>query len=138
MDWKTINFDWNQARAFLVTAKEGSLSAAAESLRLSQPTLSRQVSGLEDSLGIALFEKSGRGIALTPAGIELLEHVENMGYAATELSLGATSKITSLKGRVTISAPEVTSLFVLPKVFKTFPKSLSRNTNQYYCVKRSQ
>ncbi|MEQ9199325.1 MAG: LysR family transcriptional regulator, partial [Rhodospirillales bacterium] len=43
MNWTSIAFDWNQVRAFLVTAEEGSFSAAARALRLSQPTLGRQV-----------------------------------------------------------------------------------------------
>ena len=57
MDWRTVTFDWNRARAFLVTAEEGSLSAAARALGLAQPTLGRQVSALEDELGIVLFER---------------------------------------------------------------------------------
>ena len=48
MNWQTIAFDWNQARAFLVTAEEGSLFAAARALGLTQPTLGRQVAGLEE------------------------------------------------------------------------------------------
>ena len=39
MDWNAAKFDWNRARAFLVTAEEGSLSAAARALGLAQPTL---------------------------------------------------------------------------------------------------
>ena len=57
MDWRSLQFDWNLARAFLVTAEEGSLSAAARALGLTQPTLSRQVAGLEEELGVALFER---------------------------------------------------------------------------------
>ncbi len=47
MDWRSIKFDWNHARAFLVTAEEGSLAAAARALGLTQPTLGRQVTALE-------------------------------------------------------------------------------------------
>lgn len=47
MDRRAIKFDWNRARAFLVTAEEGSLSAAAIALDMTQPTVSRQVSALE-------------------------------------------------------------------------------------------
>src|SRR5262245_33237145 len=47
MDWRSVRFDWNRARAFLVTAEEGSLSAAARALGLTQPTLGRQVEALE-------------------------------------------------------------------------------------------
>ncbi len=41
MNWDAADFDWNQARAFLATAEEGSLSAAARALNVTQPTLSR-------------------------------------------------------------------------------------------------
>ncbi len=51
MDWRSVNFDWNRARAFLVTAEEGSLSAAARALGMTQPTLGRQVTALEEELG---------------------------------------------------------------------------------------
>ena len=75
MDWRSIKFDWNKARAFLVTAEEGSLSAAARALDMAQPTLGRQVTGLEQELGIVLFERVGRSLQLTPGGAELLDHV---------------------------------------------------------------
>jgi DNA-binding transcriptional LysR family regulator len=62
MDWRSVQFDWNLVRAFLVTAEEGSLSAAARALGLTQPTLSRQVAGLEEELGVSLFERVGKGV----------------------------------------------------------------------------
>ena len=46
MDWRAVKFDWNRARAFLVTAEEGSLSAAPRALGMAQPTLGRQVYAL--------------------------------------------------------------------------------------------
>ena len=60
MDWRSVKFDWNRARAFLVTAEEGSLSAAARALGMAQPTLGRQVDALEEELGVVLFERAGR------------------------------------------------------------------------------
>jgi DNA-binding transcriptional LysR family regulator len=69
MDWRSVNFDWNRARAFLVTAEEGSLSAAARALGLAQPTLGRQVAALEEELGVTLFERVGRGLVLTQSGL---------------------------------------------------------------------
>ena len=72
-------FDWNQARAFLATAEEGSLSAAARLLGQRQPTLSRQVANLESDLGVMLFERIGRRLILTRPGLELLEHFKAMG-----------------------------------------------------------
>ncbi|MDF1610062.1 LysR family transcriptional regulator [Hoeflea sp. YIM 152468] len=85
MDWRSVNFDWNRARAFLVTAEEGSLSAAARALGMAQPTLGRQVSALERELGVALFERVGRGLTLTPSGLELMDHVRAMADAAFRL-----------------------------------------------------
>ena len=89
MDWRSVKFDWNKARAFLVTAEEGSLSAAARALGMAQPTLGRQVDGLEQELGIVLFERVGRGLQLTPGGLELLDHVRVMGDAAGRVSMNA-------------------------------------------------
>ena len=116
MDWRSGRFDWNRARAFLVTAEEGSLSAAARALGMAQPTLGRQVSALEAELGVALFERTGRGLALTPSGLELVEHVRVMGDAATRVSLTASGQSQSVEGSVCITASEVTSAFVLPPI----------------------
>ena len=116
MDWKTVKFDWNRARAFLITAEEGSLSAAARALGMGQPTLGRQVSALEDELGVILFQRTGRGLTLTQSGLELMDHVRAMGDAATRVSMAASGQSQSVAGTVSISASEVTSAFVLPGI----------------------
>lgn len=116
MDWRSINFDWNRARSFLVTAEEGSLSAAARALGMTQPTLGRQVSALEEELGVALFERVGRGLVLTPSGLELMEHVRAMGEAAGRMSLSASGHSQSLEGTVSITADEVNAMFTLPPI----------------------
>lgn len=116
MDWHSITFDWNRARAFLVTAEEGSLSAAARALGTTQPTLGRQVSALEDELGIALFERVGRGLVLTPSGLELMEHVRAMGEAANRMSLSASGQSQSIEGTVRITADEVNATYILPPI----------------------
>ncbi|MGJ8616732.1 MAG: LysR family transcriptional regulator [Sulfitobacter sp.] len=116
MDWGKISFDWNRARAFLVTAEEGSLSAAARALGQAQPTLGRQVSALEKELGVALFERVGRGLVPTPAGMEMLQHVRSMGEAAYGLTRIASGQSHSVEGTVSITASEVTSAYVLPPI----------------------
>lgn len=118
MDWRSITFDWNRARAFLVTAEEGSLSAAARALGTTQPTLGRQVSALEEELGVALFERVGRGLILTPSGLELMEHVRAMGEAAGRMSLSASGQSQSIEGTVRITADEVNATFTLPPIIK--------------------
>ena len=116
MDWRSIKFDWNKARAFLVTAEEGSLSAAARALGMAQPTLGRQVDGLEQELGIVLFERVGRGLTLTPSGLELLDHVRDMGEAAGRFSMTALGQSQALEGTICISASETYAAVLLPPI----------------------
>ena len=116
MDWRSVKFDWNKARAFLVTAEEGSLSAAARALGMAQPTLGRQVDGLEQELGIVLFERVGRGLTLTPSGLELLDHVRDMGEAAGRVSLTALGQSQAIEGKICISASETYAAVLLPPI----------------------
>jgi DNA-binding transcriptional LysR family regulator len=118
MDWRSVKFDWNRARAFLVTAEEGSLSAAARALGLAQPTLGRQVDALEEELGVVLFERVGRGFTLTPSGLELLEHVRAMGNAAGRVSLAAAGQSQAIEGLVSIAASETYAAMLLPRIVR--------------------
>lgn len=116
MKWDSINFDWNRTRAFLLTAEEGSLSAAAKALGVSQPTLSRQVAALEQELGVLLFHRSGHALTLTDHGMALLNVVREMGDAASRFAMVAQGHAGSLSGNVVISVCELDALFRLPKV----------------------
>jgi DNA-binding transcriptional LysR family regulator len=116
MDWRAVKFDWNRARAFLVTAEEGSLSAAARALGMAQPTLGRQVDALEAELGVVLFERVGRGFTLTPSGLELLDHVRAMGEAANRMSLTAAGQSQSIEGSISIAASETYAAMLLPSI----------------------
>ena len=111
MDWRAINFDWNRARAFLVTAEVGSFSAAARALSSTQPTVGRQVAALEQELGVTLFERIGTRLELTVSGLDLLEHVRAMGAAANQTSL-------AVEGTVCITASEAISAFLLPPILQ--------------------
>jgi len=118
MDWRAINFDWNRARAFLVTSEEGSFSAAARALSSTQPTVGRQVAALEQELGVTLFERVGTRLELTVSGLDLLEHVRTMGAAANQASLAATGRSESVEGTVCITASEAISAFLLPPILQ--------------------
>ena len=110
------SFDWTLARAFLATAEAGSLSAAARLTGQTQPTLGRQVAALERALGIALFERVGRGLALTPSGREVLEHVRANGEAAGRVALVASGRSQSVAGPIRITASEVYAAHLLPPI----------------------
>lgn len=116
MDWRSVRFDWNRARAFLVTAEEGSLSAAARALGMAQPTLGRQVEALQEELGVVLFERAGRGLFLTPSGLELLERVRSMGEAAGLVALTASGQSQSIEGTIRITASEIEAAYLLPPI----------------------
>ncbi|UWQ54444.1 LysR family transcriptional regulator [Leisingera caerulea] len=122
------NPDWNHIRAFLATAETGSLSAAARQFGLTQPTLSRQVAALEAELGVLLFERVGRALALTEAGHELLTHSRKMGEAANGLRLAATGQAQSIEGTVRITASDVMSAHVLPPVLHQLRQRAPRLT----------
>ncbi|MBL4684339.1 MAG: LysR family transcriptional regulator, partial [Nannocystaceae bacterium] len=100
MDWRKFGFDWNRARAFLVTAEEGSFSAAARALGLAQPTLGRQVMALEEEVGVTLFERVGNRLQLTATGTELVEQVRQMSEAAARFSLIAAGQSREIDGLV--------------------------------------
>lgn len=123
MNWQAISFDWNQVRAFLATVEEGSLSAAARALGQTQPTLSRQVSGLEQDLGVILFERGPRTMALTDAGVELVDHVRLMGEAAAHLSLAASGQSQAVEGQVSITATDMMATYLLTTALRKIRES---------------
>lgn len=114
MNWDAISFDWNHIRAFLATVENGSLSAAARALKQTQPTLSRQISLLEDALQLTLFERGTRSMQLTDAGAELLTYVRGMADAATQISRVATGQSQAVEGTVRITASDAMSAYALP------------------------
>lgn len=68
-----ISYDWY--RVFYYVAKYGNLTKVAELLRGSQPNISRSLKNLEQALGCSLFERSNRGVTLTPEGEKLYGHI---------------------------------------------------------------
>ncbi len=116
MNWQAISFDWNQARACLATAEEGSFSGAARALKTTQPTIGRQVAGLEEALGVTLFERTVRGPVLTEAGQDLVEHFRAMGEAATLISIVASGKSQEVTGQVSVTASDLMAAAVLPPI----------------------
>lgn len=112
------NLDWNQLKAFLETAETGSLSAAARKLGLTQPTLSRQVAAIEQRMGVSLFERVGKAMALTPTGLDLLEHARAMGTAAEALRLAATGRSQAVDGVVSVSATDAVATHLVPPLVR--------------------
>ena len=108
------NLDWNQLKAFLETAETGSLTAAARKLGLTQPTLSRQVAAIEKQLGVTLFERVGKAMALTSSGMDLLTHARAMGAAANALGLAAMGRTQATGGVVSVSVTDAVACHLIP------------------------
>ncbi|HEY0720278.1 MAG TPA: LysR family transcriptional regulator [Gammaproteobacteria bacterium] len=108
--------EWDLIRAFLAVVDTGSVTAAAEILGSSQPTLSRQIAALEQRVGSPLFERVGRGLNLTGLGEALVEPARQMQMAANSLSLAALGRNSETAGTVRLSASEMTATYVLPSI----------------------
>src|SRR5213593_2726880 len=86
-----------QLQYFLAAVERGSFSAAADTLHMAQPSLSEQVRRLEDELGVALFARVGRGLALTEAGQTLRPHAERV-VAEAEVARESVAAVRGLRG----------------------------------------
>ena len=114
--------DWNLIRSFIAVVEQGSLTRAAEVLGLSQPTLSRQINELEQNTGHALFERAARGLKLTEAGERLVEPARFMMSAARSLGMAIVKQDQTLHGTVRITASEMVSAHVLPRILVKLAK----------------
>jgi len=115
--------DWALLRAFLAVAHAGSLSRAAEDLGSSQPTLSRQMTALEQQVGSVLFERTRQGLRLTEAGSALLVPAQRMQQHAREWSLAAAGRAQTVAGTVRLTASEIVSAYLLPRLLRTLRES---------------
>ncbi|MBB4613541.1 LysR family transcriptional regulator [Novosphingobium taihuense] len=73
-----MDFDERQLRAIVAIAETGSLGRAARVVNMTQPSLSRQIQAMEQRLGHRLFERGGKGMALTEAGRLMLPHARHL------------------------------------------------------------
>ncbi|MEN8802744.1 MAG: LysR family transcriptional regulator [Thiogranum sp.] len=110
-----------QLRAFCQAAQTGSISAAAEALFLSQPTVSLQIQALEREFGITVFERRGPHIRLTPQGEVLLHLASPLVDGIDRLQESFEAHIGDLAhGELNIAAGESTILYVLPEPTRRF------------------
>jgi len=117
---RQADFTVHQLKVFRAVAQRLSYTRAAEALYLSQPAVAQQVKTLELMLGLQLFARQGRGIVLTPAGHEMLRHVERL-LALLDETAPVVHDIQSLKrGSVTIGASISAGTYVVPPLLGSF------------------
>jgi DNA-binding transcriptional LysR family regulator len=119
--WRRL--DWNDVRTFLAVAESGSLNAAARSLGMTQPTVSRRMEDLEYRLGARLFSRSSRGIALTDAGESVRDIAASMARLGGIIVREVAGSDRSESGRVRLAAPDGLASYVLMPRLAAFQRS---------------
>jgi DNA-binding transcriptional LysR family regulator len=111
---KSLNLDY--LKTFVAVVEHGSFSAAADSLRLTQPAVSLQIRQLEKSLGAVLIERVGRVARATVAGEELLTHAAGIDAAVTSAMTAVSRHAAEGMGRIRIGTGATACIFLLPPI----------------------
>ena len=120
--------DWTLYRTFLSVMREGSLSAAARDLALTQPTVGRHIEALEASLGVALFSRSPTGLTPTTNAQALLRYTEELDFTTAAIWRAAARMGEDVQGTVRISCSEVIGVEVLPPMLAQMRQQWPRLT----------
>jgi DNA-binding transcriptional LysR family regulator len=106
--------------------REGSLSGAARTLGMTQPSLGRHIRELEEALGVSLFARSPQGLSPTDLAHALLPHAQAMASASAALRRTATTRHDTMSGVVRITASDVIGVEVLPAMLAAFRQQYPR------------
>ena len=112
--------DLRQLEIFAKVAEFGSFSRAAESLDLTQPTVSEHIRTLEDEFGVRLLDRLGRGAAVTPAGQLLLGHAHRMLALARETRQAIDRFQGRMSGDLLVGASTIPGEYILPRLMGRF------------------
>lgn len=105
-----------QIRQFLAIVDEGSFTAAAQALGISQQAVSKAMASLEDEFGVRLFDRDTRLVVLSHFGEMLLAHARNIDAEAQQFSRRLNDAIGVRTGRLTIGAGLTAATHILPEV----------------------
>ncbi|MFP3551500.1 LysR family transcriptional regulator [Paraburkholderia sp. SIMBA_049] len=108
-----------QLRYFVAVAEERNFTRAAERLNMTQPPLSRQIQQIEDTVGLALFERGARPLKLTEAGRVFYAQAKRLLEESDEL-LPLTRRLAQLAERIVIGFVPSTLYGPLPDVIRAF------------------
>jgi DNA-binding transcriptional LysR family regulator len=113
-------------KVFRVVADTLNFRRAAEELHLTQPAITSQIKSLEESLGIALFDRISREIKLTPAGTTLLQYVRRI-EAVTNEAVAALAPFGGQEGiEISIGASHTIAVYLLPQLLPPLLKEWAK------------
>jgi LysR family transcriptional regulator, nitrogen assimilation regulatory protein len=119
--------DLKQLEYFRHVAELGSFTNAAAFLSVGQPTLSRQIAELEMEFGQELFDRNGRGVVLTQAGSQLLEHTRGILTQVTRARQELENRRNGDVGHITLGLPSSVGSIVTVPLVKAFGKILPKS-----------
>ena len=114
--------DFDQLVTFLEVAKQGNFSRAGEKVFRSQSAVSAQIRQLEQDYGTKLLDRSGKRVALTPAGAVLFDYAKRLLALRGESLRAVADQQKTPRGVLTIGANEATCLYVLPQTFSEYQR----------------
>jgi len=114
--------DFKQIEAFINVAKFKSFSKAAEAIFLSQPTISMHINSLENELDVTLFDRSGKDVQLTPAGLLLYDYAVNMVNMRNQAVQSIAELYNRIEGELHIVSSTTPCKCILPEIIKGFSK----------------
>lgn len=114
---------WDHFRSFLAVLDEGSLSAAARTLGLTQPTVGRHIEALEAMFGTSLFLRVPQGLLPTDTALAMRAQAETMAASSATLARIASSGHHAAQGTVRISASEIVAIEILPPILAALQES---------------
>lgn len=109
-------------RYFLTVVREESITKAANVLHITQPTLSRQLSQMEDDIGVKLFHRGTRKITLTNEGMLLRRRAEEILQLVDNTEKELIEQEERIEGKITIGCGELASVQVLSELIRDFSK----------------
>src|SRR5947209_7063192 len=116
--------DLQRMRVFQAVADEGSFSRAARALYLSQPAVTQHIHALEAELGVPLFDRLGRRIALTPAGATLAQQVPNILNLVASAEVSAREAGGEASRTLRLGVSETLATYVLPPLLGELERRL--------------
>jgi DNA-binding transcriptional LysR family regulator len=115
--------DLRHIRAFLALARARSFTRAAAELHMSQPTLTVQIQQLEHAIGVKLFDRSKRHVALTQAGRDLIVPLEHILIDVEAIATSTVELLEHRRGLVTVAALPSVAAGLLPRAIKKLSES---------------
>jgi DNA-binding transcriptional LysR family regulator len=121
-----MDLNLRDIRAFIAVAQTGSFTRAAARLHLSQPALTVQIRRLEETVGLRLFDRNSRNVALTPTGRELLPVLQKSLHDMEHVLLDARALSEGASGTVRIACLPTFAASALPELVQELKKAVPR------------